>query len=76
MSKAEAYQIVYDDLVNIGVDLFVGIYDAKNGSRSFMHGIATVMESIAYNASEDTYEKFSKLFYDNMIKSEQKARKE
>ena len=76
MNKAEAYQIVYDDLVNMGVGLFIGTYDAKNGSRSFMHGISTVMESIAYNASEDTYEKFSKLFYDNMIKSEQKARKE
>ena len=76
MNKAEAYQIVYDDLVNMGVGLFIGTYDAKNGSRSFMHGISTAMESIAYNASEDTDEKFSKLFYDNMIKSEQKARKE
>lgn len=70
MFKRLAYYIVYTDLIKI--DLFKGKYDAKNGSKHYMNGIATVMEVIALRASEATYEKQVNLFIDNLLKSEEK----
>lgn len=49
-----------------------GFYDAKNGLEPFMYGIQTVMEYIAINDSEDTYEKFSEMFTKNIVKSKEK----
>jgi hypothetical protein len=49
------------------------LYDAVHGKRTVMHGIATVMEIIAINVSEKTYEEFSDRFTSNMIMSEDKA---
>lgn len=70
MSKKEAYLIVLKDLVDC--PMFTGIYDAKNGNKDFMWGVSTVMENIAINVSEDIYEKFSDLFCDNIIKSQER----
>ena len=42
MTKEEAYKIVYEDLKTHR--LFRGIYDGRNGSKKFMHGISIVME--------------------------------
>lgn len=70
MSKTEAYKIVYDDLCNC--DLLCGKYDAKNGKKEFMYGILTVMENIAYNVSEETYDIFSETFIKNILESEEK----
>lgn len=53
-------------------DLFVGKYDATHGSEHFMHGIGTVMESLAYMVSEETGDKFSELFTANLIASEER----
>ena len=70
MELQKAYEMVLNDLVNSGCSLFLGNYDAKNGSPIFMDGIATVMEFIAYKVSEEQGDKFSDLFTDNVIKSE------
>lgn len=68
MSTEEAYKIVLEDLKKC--NLFCGIYDAKNGKDSFMHGICTVMENIACSAKD---ENFSDIFMNNMIESQKKA---
>lgn len=73
MNKKEAYEIVFDDLMNCGCNLFRGIYDAKHGDEKFMHGIATVMEFIANTVDFDTASEFEDLFLENMIKSQIKA---
>ena len=68
-----AYQLVYDDMVSKGPDLFKGYYDAKHGNNSFMYGICTVMEFIADKVSPEVYDKFSTDFVANMNKSEERA---
>ena len=70
-SKARAYQVVFRDLMQI--DLFKGIYDAKNGKEYFMYGIAIVMEYIAHGVSEECLEKFNKEFTQNVIASKEKT---
>ena len=69
----EAYRIVLNDILNNGCGMFLGNYDAKNGSAEFMHGISTVMEHIAYSICDEQGDDFSNLFIKNMIASEQKA---
>ena len=54
-------------------ELFCGKYDAKNGNEHFMHGIATVMECLALEVSEEYSERISNIFIKNMIESEEKA---
>lgn len=71
MEKAEIYKTVLKDLVKCS--MFLGIYDAKNGSKQFMYGISTVMEFIAYNCGEETYDEFEKIFLENLQKSVDKA---
>lgn len=73
MSRQEAYKLVLEDLTNCGCGLFVGKYDATNGSDKFMYGISTVMEYIAYQVGEKEYEKFQDIFLENMEKSVDKA---
>lgn len=70
-TNTKAYQVVFQDLMQI--DLFRGIYDAKNGNKYFMYGIATVIECIAYGVSEECLEKFNKEFTQNMIASVEKT---
>lgn len=69
----DAYRIVFNDMMNSECGLLVGKYDAKNGNKDFMHGINTVMEWIAYRASEKQGEEFSAMFCDNMIESQAKV---
>ena len=69
----EAYRIVLNDILNNGCGMFVGNYDAKNGSAEFMHGIEAVMEHIAYSICDEHGDDFSNMFIKNMIASEQKA---
>ena len=70
-SKARAYQVVFQDLMQI--DLFRGIHDAKHGNEYFMYGVATVIECIAHGVSEECLEKFNKEFTQNMIASKEKT---
>ena len=71
MDKSEAYKIVFDDLIQCG--LFRGIYDARCGNKEYMFGIETVMGNIAYNVSEECYDKFDNMFCNNITKSEKEA---
>lgn len=63
-----AYKIVYNDILEKG-GLFTGNFDSKNGSKNFMYGICTVMEFIAYNASEQDYNDFGEIWLENFTKS-------
>ena len=70
MELQKAYEMVLNDIIDSDCSLFLGNYDAKNGSATFMHGISTVMEFIAYKVGEEQGDKFSDLFTNNLIKSE------
>lgn len=56
------------------ISIFNGTLDAKNGSWEFMNGVATVMEYLAGQVSEEYLEKFQKEFFKNFQKSLDKAR--
>ena len=71
MNKTEAYKIVYNDLKK--VPMFVGKYDAIHGKEDFMFGICTVMEFIANEINEPTYEDFSTMWVGNVLDSYAKA---
>lgn len=64
-----AAQVVLCRLLQVG--LFRGRFDAKNGSKEFMHGIITVMENIASMVSEECYQKFENEFIRNLTESEE-----
>lgn len=53
-------------------NLFVGKYDAKNGNKDFMYGVASVMECLAYMIDDECGYNFSHEFYENMLTSEEK----
>lgn len=75
MLKRLAYKIVYDDLTKPSAcGMFVGKHDARNGNDSFMNGIWTLMEFIAYEVSEKNGNKFNVLFLENLEESERKAK--
>ena len=76
MNKQEAFKIVLEDLTNSGCGLFVGKFDAKNGSKDFMYGVNMIMEYIAHKVSEEEFEEFETLFFDNMEKSIDKIEQE
>ena len=69
----EAYRIVLNDILNNDCGMFIGEYDAKNGSAEFMNGIGTVMEYLAYLVSDEYGAKFEDIFLKNLIKSEERA---
>lgn len=54
-------------------NLFCGCYDAKNGNASFMHGISTVMEYLAYSIDDNLGDEFSEIFINNMLNSSKKT---
>ena len=68
MTKQQAFKMVLDDLMKIG--LFRGEYDIKHRSINYLLGISAVMEHIAYLAGEEEYDKYLKIFYENLQKSE------
>ena len=72
MTTEEAYAIVFDDMTSSGCGLLVGRYDAQNGKKDFMYGVAMVMEYIAYKVSDSVGDTFSDLFTKNMIQSKKK----
>ncbi len=73
MDKTEAFRIVYEELLKC--PLFVGKYDAVHGKEDYMYGICTVMENIAINVSEETYDEYSTLWCNNMNESEERGRR-
>lgn len=70
MNKQEAYEIVYNDLLNI--NMFTGKCDPVNGNTHFIHGISTVMEHIALIAGHS--EEYEELWFKNVHESERKWR--
>lgn len=74
MTKQEAYNIVYNDIINRGVGLFCGRFDAAHGSHEFMYGIFTVMEFVSFESSEQDYEKFQEIWCTNFQESIDKAK--
>jgi hypothetical protein len=70
--RKEEIEDLLEEMKQIGV--FNGTFDAKNGSWEFMHGVACVMEYLAYQVSEDYGEKFSEEFFKNMEKSIDKVK--
>lgn len=74
MDKTEAFKIVFDELQKM--NMFKGIYDARNGNTYFMYGIATVMEFVAYSIDDATGDNFSETFYRNMDESEREKEEE
>lgn len=70
MDKSKAYAIVLNDILEKGCGPMVGKYDAINSDKHFMHGVAMVMEYIAYSVNEEIGCEFEELFLENMIKSE------
>ena len=76
MTKQEAYRIVYNDILNRDIGLFLGKFDAKNGKPEFMYGISTLMDFIAYESSEADYEDFQKIWFENFQKSIDNAKKQ
>ena len=71
--KRISYITVFDDLIKF--PLFRSEYDAENGNESFINGIWTVMEYIAYNVSKDVGDKFNNEFAENMTKSKNKVKR-
>ena len=62
---------VVDGMTECG--LFCGRYDAENGSEEFMHGIAAVMEYLAYLVDDDYGSRFEETFSKNMIESKKSS---
>ena len=76
MTKQDAYRIVYNDILNRDIGLFLGKFDAKNGKPEFMYGISTLMDFIAYESSEADYEDFQKIWFENFQNSIDNAKKQ
>lgn len=68
--KTLIWRFVYNKLMKC--DLFRGVYDAKNGSESYMNGICTVMEYIAEQAH--MYDEFEDIWMLNMKISQEKVK--
>ena len=72
MERKEAFEIVLNEMKEC--PLFMGKYDAEHGSDKYMHGVAVVMEYIAYKISDEVGDEFSDTFLNNMIASEEYAK--
>lgn len=72
MSQEDLRQLV---LQMMECPMFRGEYDARCGNKSFMYGIATVMEYLAIKVDEDFYREVSDTFIKNMVKSQEKISK-
>ena len=71
----EAYEIVFADLISNYGGLLVGKHDARSKtSSSFINGIWTVMEIVAYNAGGEEKQDFlNNIFIENIEKSIERA---
>lgn len=69
-SEIEAITKLFNHLKDCS--LYCGVYDAVNGSESFMYGVSSVMESIARIISDELAEEHCAHFIHNMLISELK----
>lgn len=75
MTTAQAYQIVLRDIGDKDCGFLLGRFDAQHGNISFMYGVQTTMEYLAYMAGPDAGEKFMALFEKNFCESLDKSKK-
>ena len=71
--KATLVKVAFDMCHN---PMTVGIYDARNGNKDFMLGIAATMEFLLEYISDnniDFVDLYSDKFVENMTKSEERA---
>lgn len=68
----EAYRMVFNDLKDYPI--FNGKCDAKYVNKNYMYGVCTIGEMIAYNAGDDCYEEYEKLFHTNFENSCKEAK--
>ena len=61
-----------EEMKQIGI--FIGKFDAKNGSWEFMNGVACVMDYLAREVSYEYFLEFRKEFMKNFMESVDKAR--
>ena len=52
--------------------LLAGNYDAVNGGPSFMYGISTLLEYLAYSVEDNFGDEVRETFIKNMLKSEKR----
>lgn len=71
MTREEIIKQLIEEMSECG--LFVGKYDAENGSEQFMYGVDTVMEYLAYKVSEEYGDKFCGMFLENMVESKKRV---
>lgn len=77
MELKQAYEMVVDDIFNSPLGVLKGHYDAKNGSKKYMHGVLFVLEYLVRHIDdEDKAEIFLDKFISNMIESEGNIRNE
>lgn len=72
MNIDKAYEMVYEDMLSRGPNLFFGTYDAVNGNKKFMYGVNLVMEYIATRA--DSLDEYDEIFTTNMERSRERAK--
>lgn len=70
MTKEEVLKEIIDEM---SIGIFIGKYDAKHGNISFMNGVETVMEYLAYSVSDEYGKKFNAEFTKNILDSQQKV---
>ena len=80
MEREKAFRLVFEELKQC--NMFRGVYDARHDLRNrndnierFMFGVEAVMAGIASQISNEEYEKFEEMFFDNVDRSIKKARK-
>lgn len=71
MTREEMIKNLIKEMSECG--LFIGKYDTKHGSASFMHGVLTVMEYLANEVSEEYRDEFTSMFLQNMVDNQNKA---
>lgn len=67
MTLTEAYEMVYDDLINNCGGMLRGKIDLRHSNDKFASGIETVMEVVAAKAGKE--EEFSNIWFDNYLDS-------
>lgn len=63
---------ILDDLMNC--EMYTGKYDAKFGNQEFMFGIENVLETLFGLVNNELAYEFSKIFFENMVASEEMER--
>lgn len=69
MNEQKAFEFVYERLKQY--PMFMGKFDAKNGSKPFIYGIETIMEYIACIAGKE--EEYTRDWSENFEESLRKA---